>query len=66
MNIDTADVVVDVIGSEDIFNKYDLQIIDTIKPVEFYLISNVSSFHFKNDVITNFVNRLKMNVGKHN
>ena len=65
LNIDMADVVLDVIKSEDILNKYDLKIIDTISPVDFHLISNVSSFHFKNDVIRNFVNRLKLNVGKY-
>lgn len=66
LKIGMADVVLDVIKSEDILNRYDLKCIDTIKPIDFHLIANVSSFHFKNDAITNFVNILKLNIGKHN
>lgn len=66
LDIGMADVVLDVIKSEDILNKHNLKVIDIIEPINFHLISNVSSFHFKNDGITNFINRLKLNIGKYN
>lgn len=66
LDMGMADVVLDVIKSEDILNKYDLKVIDTIEPVSFHVVSNISSFHLKNDNITNFVNRLKLNIGKYN
>lgn len=64
LNIDMADVVLDVVKSEDIFHKHDLEVIDVIENVSFHLISNASSFHFKNDSIEKFINRLKLNLGK--
>lgn len=64
LNIDMADVVLDVLESEDILKKNDLKLIDIIENVGFHLISNVSSFHFKNNSIEKFVNRLKLNVSK--
>ena len=57
-NIDMADVVLDVL------NKRGLEVLDIIDNVRFHLIANISSFHFKNDLIEKFVNRLKLNIGK--
>ena len=53
-NIDMADVL----------NKRGLEVLDIIDNVRFHLIANISSFHFKNDLIEKFVNRLKLNIGK--
>lgn len=64
LNIDMADVVLDVLESENILKKNDLQVIDVIKNVGFHLISNSSSFHFKNNSIEKFINRLKLNVDR--
>ncbi len=63
-NIDMADVVLDVLKSEDDLNKRGLEVLDVIDNVRFHLIANVSSFHFKNNLIKQFVNRLKLNIGK--
>lgn len=64
LNIDMADVVLDVLESEDILKKNDLELIDVIKNIGFHLISNVSSFHFKSNRIEKFINRLKLNVDR--
>ncbi len=63
-NVDMADVVLDVLKSEDVLNKRGLEVLDIIDDVKFHLIANVSSFHFKNNLIEKFINRLKLNIGK--
>ena len=57
--VDMADVVVDVIDSEYILKKIDLAVYEHIFSVIYYLVANRSSYHFKNSIITDIVNKLK-------
>ena len=57
--IGMADVVIDVIDSDYALKKINLAVYDHIFSVIYYLVANRSSYHFKNSIILNIVNKLK-------